>query len=129
MAKKKASRKSHKSAKPVKVGFFQAIRDVLIASLNRGQFPLAIFAVILGLIIWRMPEARVADLADEILRLLATGSLLGYILAFALVVSWTVHARSQRRTYENEMRRMSYEKKRLQRKLTDTNISSSEKGR
>jgi hypothetical protein len=37
--------------------FFQMLRDVLVASLNRGQFPMAIMGLIVIIAVCRMPPA------------------------------------------------------------------------
>ena len=45
-----------------KVGFWEFLRDVLIASMNKGQFPAALIAMVVLSAIWRMPPADVSKL-------------------------------------------------------------------
>lgn len=95
--------------------------------MNKGQFPLAIFAFLLGLIILKMPPDKVGELADKCLSLLASGYLLGYVVALGAILGWFFHTKWQRRLINNEMQRIAGERSRLQEKLTDKRLESSEK--
>jgi len=55
------------------------VRDVLVASLNKGQFPVAIIAAIVVVALWKMPGEEVARLAFEILNRLVDLSVLGWL--------------------------------------------------
>ena len=55
------------SKEGVKVSLFEFLRDVLIASIEKGQFPAALIAIIALSMIWRMPPADVGKLVFRLL--------------------------------------------------------------
>lgn len=92
----------------------QALRDVLVASINKGQFPLAVFALISGLLIFKMPPEDVSKLVFEVLDMLHRWELAGYFLSFFGFGGWFIHAKWQRQIITNEMRRLSSERTTVQ---------------
>ena len=99
---------------PAKIGFWTMVRDVLVTSLNKGQFPPAILGMIVMLMILKMPAEDVSKLSFQLLAGLESRSLLGYALAVLGIGGWSIHARFQRRTYTAEVDRVSNEKTHLQ---------------
>lgn len=55
------------SKEGVKVSLFEFLRDVLIASIEKGQFPAALIAIIALSMIWRMAPADVGKLVFRLL--------------------------------------------------------------
>ena len=108
------------------MGISQALRDVLVASINKGQFPLAVFALIFGLIIFKMPPEDVSKLVFEVLGMLQRWEMVGYILSFFGFGGWFVHAKWQRQMITNEMRRLSIERTKAQGSKMGSLIKSSE---
>lgn len=82
-----------------------AFRDILVASINKGQFPLAILGLVAMSLIWRMPSEDVSKLVFRIVDGLERGMLLGYGLALVAFGGWYVHARYQRRLISVELSR------------------------
>ena len=125
---KKAVKSVPKTIRPDatnKIGFFHMIRDVLVASINKGQFLVALVGAIVFLFIWRIPAQDLTLLAREIGAGLQEWSVIGWLL-FALVsLSWCVFAIRSRRIYRAEIRRVSAEKSDLQKKLLGTDAPSS----
>lgn len=111
-----------------KLGFWNMVRDVLIASMNKGQFPLALIGVIVLTLIMKMPQEDVAKLVFEIWYNILNGKLISSVLFVATALGWTAHAKWQRRMITNEMERISGERTRLQQQALGGNLSSS-KGR
>lgn len=109
-----------------KIGMWTAVRDTAIASLNRGQFPIAVIAAILIIMLVKMPSEDVSTLAFKMYDDLVRFYLVGYVATIALALGWTAHARAQRRTIHLEMRRISDEKTKLQKRLLNRDLSSSE---
>ena len=107
------------------IGIPQAMRDVLIASINKGQFLLAVVALIIITMIIRMPEKDVSLLAFSILDRLGNGSYFGYILASLSTTGWFFHARFQRRIIVDELERLSTERTQLQHSQLGNNVKSS----
>lgn len=114
-----------KSGKSGGVSFWEAARDVFIASLNRGQFPVAIAGAIVALMIFRMPKDDVSKLAFQILNDLKSGWLGGYLLSVILAIGWLKHSRWQRREIALEMDRIGRQKTLLQEKLLQKKLPSS----
>jgi ABC-type multidrug transport system permease subunit len=106
-------------------GYAQMLRDILIASMNKGQFPVAIIALVLIVMILKMPAADVSRLVFHVLGLLERGSLLGYCLSSVLGMGWLLHARFQRRLIQDEMRRISEQRTSLQARALGKRIRSS----
>src|SRR5665213_4095854 len=90
-------RKSNKKPEGYKVTVWEMLRDVLVASMNKGQFPLAIVGLIIITIIWRMPSESVGKLAFEVVEEMKNGYLIGYVVAFVAIIGWFFHAKAQRR--------------------------------
>lgn len=81
---------------PAKVGYAQAIRDVFIASINKGQFPFAVVGAILALLLFRVPEAEIVPLIHWMVETVGTIWYLGYFLFVATVFAWYFHAQRVR---------------------------------
>lgn len=111
------------------VGFWQMLRDVLMASMARGQFPLAIVGGIFALLLARMPGEDVSELAFGVMDGLRNGSLAGFALSAMLLLAWVVHARFQRRSADAELRRVTSERNALQEQLLGSRVESSRRRR
>ena len=101
------------------------VRDVFIASMSKGQFPLAILGICTMLIILKMPSDNISNLVDKFLGLLAEWKIVGYVGAIFLSFGWFFHSKFQRRTFTDEIRRIFEERNKLQEKLTGKKNKSS----
>ena len=108
------------------IGFWHMLRDVLVASINKGQFPAALLGLVVLSLIWRMPKEDVGRLVSELMNGLRSGWLLGYVLAGVALVCWYLHARYQRRLITGEMRRIAKERDALQSHTVGKRLGSSE---
>src|SRR5262245_26218982 len=99
-----------------KFGFAQMLRDVFVASINRGQFLLAIVGLLLALMILKMPPEDVSKLVFRLLESIENGKILGYVLAIILAMGWFWHARWQRRMITDEMHRIGQQRTEAQSK-------------
>jgi hypothetical protein len=109
--------KRRKKEKPKSdIGFNQMLRDVLIASMNKGQFPLALGALIFVILILKMPQKDVSTLVFRLLDGAEARELLGWVSMVIMVVVWYLHTRSLRRWCAAELDRISNERNSLQRK-------------
>jgi len=86
------------------------MRDVLVASIHRGQFPPALIGLIALAVILKMPADDLAKVLFHFLDLLGRHELLGYLLAALCASGWFVHARLQRRWIGEERRRLGNER-------------------
>jgi hypothetical protein len=105
------------------------IRDIGVASLNKGQFPLAVFATIVILIVLRMPQETIAKFAFEILAQFKSLHIVGWVLSGLLASGWLIHSKKLRRVFSREFERISGEKKTLQEKLNAKVLPSSNKSK
>ncbi len=120
MGSKKQSRAEKRS-----INFWQMIRDVLVAALSKGQFPLALFGFILIFIIFKMPNEKVSELAFEIFYGVKSLNLIGIIISPIMLLGWFVHLRWQRKIFTMEIDRISQERNLYQKELLGKNINSS----
>jgi hypothetical protein len=109
-----------------KFSYAQMMRDVLVASMNKGQFPLAIVALIFIVIIVKMPAEDVSKLMFHVVERLEQGQMIGYVLAVFFAMGWFFHARFQRRLINDEMQRISQQRTSLQARTLGKRIKSSE---
>jgi hypothetical protein len=107
------------------IGWPQAFRDILIASMNRGQFPLAMVSCIVIVLIQKMPPEDVSILAASIMANLENGRLFGYFLSFMLAGGWFFHSKWQRRMLDSEIDRMSNERNKVQTQKLGKKLKSS----
>jgi len=91
--------------------YAQALRDVLVASINKGQFPIAILGMVILTVLFRMPAERVGELAVELLRQLLAGWLLGYVLFGVTLMGWFVHAKKIRTEYLQQLNALQAEER------------------
>lgn len=104
----------------------QAVRDIVVTSINRGQLPvLGIIAIVL-LLIWKMPGLEAAALAREIFQALRNGELWAYPLLAGALGGWFFHVKSMRRMFSDEAERIGREKSNLQSKLSGVQYQSSD---
>jgi hypothetical protein len=103
----------------------QVVRDVLIASMNKGQFPIAIVSFIIILLIIKMPAADVSKLVFSILDELENGKIMGWFLFGTSVLSWFAHARWQRKQFTYEIDRLSVERNKAQQRNFGPQMGSS----
>lgn len=95
------------------------LRDVLVTSINRGQFPPALLALVALAIVFKMPAADMSLLALRVVSLMERHELLGYAFTVFCAAGWFLHARLQRRWIGDERRRMSSERAELRALLTE----------
>jgi len=101
-------------------------RDVLIASLNKGQFLIGLVGMIFTIMILKMPSEDVSKLVFEIINDLKDGSLYGYLGGIISIMGWFLHAKGQRRRISKEMERIGREKSKLQSNQLGGDVRSSE---
>jgi hypothetical protein len=101
------------------------IQNVLVSSMAKGQAPLFVVAGIFALMVVKMPAEDVSKLVFRILDALEHGYLFGYVGTVLSVGGWFVHAKVQRRTIHEEMKRLAEHRTKLQLQQ-GTDLESSE---
>ena len=105
-----------------------AFRDVAIASMNKGQFPILVVGVIFVVALLRMPPGDVGKLMLKFLEALERHELFGYVASLVLAMSWFFHSRFQRKTITDEITRLADERDKLQAQL-NIKLKSSDRHR
>ncbi|MFW5700636.1 MAG: hypothetical protein ACOCWM_03015 [Cyclobacteriaceae bacterium] len=118
--------KQKKTQNYYRPNFWGMMRDVLLASMSKGQFPLAIFSFVLIILILRLPSNETVVIFNKILDLFSNLSLLGWLLAVFFLIAWHISLKRQRKVHNNEVKRMAIEKKELQEILLDRKIETSQ---
>jgi hypothetical protein len=119
------NKKNRETSQPV--GFWEMFRDVLIASLNKGQFIPALIGLSYILMIVKMPSEDVSRLMFEIVDKIEKGYLVGYAFGIISLCSWFIHSKWQRRKIVLEMKRLGEEKSGLQKNQLGNIVKSSQK--
>ncbi len=102
------------------IGFWHMMRDVLVSSLNKGQFPVAILGVIILTWLIRLPETDLSKLTFETFDFFKTYYIGGYISTIGLALGWFYHSKRQRRLHTEEIARLSGERTEWQQKALET---------
>jgi hypothetical protein len=111
-----------------RTGFYDMLRDVLIASLVKGQFLIALGALILIILIVKLSSRDLGRIVLRMLDVVERGHI-GYLLAGVSLFGWCLHAKYQRRAAVRELRRLSRERNRLRPRSLGDVVKSSEVSR
>ena len=95
--------------------------------MNKGQFPFAVFSILILALILKMPSEDVTEFAYSVLQALINTRLLGWGLTILLAVGWFISNKALRRKHSSEFKRIGQEKKKVQEKLILRELPSSNK--
>jgi hypothetical protein len=109
-----------------KSNMWAMLRDVLIASINKGQLPIAGIILFLIILAIKMPSEQAGKLLFELLDLFVKWKIVGWVLFGFSVFGWFIHLKIQRRVFTKEISRAGDEKTKLQKRLLPKQIESSE---
>lgn len=109
------------------VTWAQAVRDIFVTSMNRGQLPVLGLIAIVLMLIWKMPDADAGKLMHDLLAALRAGEMWSYGLLAATLAGWFFHAKLMRREFSDEALRIGREKSELQGKLSGVKYESSDR--
>jgi len=122
MQKKKKSGSGSNEAN----GWPTAVRDIVVAAIDRGQLPVLFFGVVLMIIAWKLPENEAAQLLHEFISGLSNHSLIGWGFSAVCITSWRIHTKILRKEFGSECQRIGREKSLLQNKMSGGIFPSSE---
>ncbi len=77
----------------LRVGLYEFLRDVLLASIDKSQFPFALAAIIVLAVIWKLSPADLAHLLVRLVTFAERRSDVGYVVAIISLVGWLFHVR------------------------------------
>ena len=102
------------------------IQNVLIASLNKGQFIIGIIGMIFIILVLKLSSSDSKLFLDEVINKAHSWYYWGWILGLISTAGWFFSTKRLRSLHEKEMKRVSDEKSKLQqnhipKKLSSTN--------
>lgn len=123
MATKKNPTKDYNYNRP---NIWGMMRDIIIASMNKGLFiPAAIFLLLLILFL-KLNSEDTRILLKEIFDIFTQWKTLGWVIALFSIIGWIYNTKYLRRIHAIEMRRIAEEKKLLQEKNINEKLPSSD---
>lgn len=120
-----ASKNNRKHRNSVRITWAQAIRDIVIVSINKGQLPILAVCAIVVIILLRLPPQSLLTLTNRVFELLEKGVLWSYMIIAILVLMYFYHVRLLRKTFSDEAERIGNEKSDLQEQLANRKFKSS----
>ena len=100
-----------------KVTWAQAFRDVVIASIEKGQLPVLFGFGSFFLLIWKLDSSDSLVLLNSILEKLSDWYLYGYVLFLLSILGWYSSSKNLHKMHFEECDRVGREKTELQDKL------------
>lgn len=111
------SNTSPKYFNPVRPNFWGMIRDIAIVSINKGQFPLAIAAAVIMIILLKLPSEDVSKLIFRVFDNFNLTNWGGWLLSFILTLVWYINIKTLRNNHLKEIDRIDKEKENLEQLL------------
>lgn len=105
--------------------FWGMIQNVLIASLNKGQFIIGIVGIVLIILTIKLPSNDAKDLITQFIEVLKDWKFLGWFTSTLLSVGWFFSNKRLRRIYSEEFSRVGQEKTNLQNKFSKSKLKTS----
>lgn len=102
----------------------KAFRDIVVASINKGQFPLVAVFLIFAIISWRIPAEVIGKVVEDVFYSGNRG-IYGYILSLIIAFAWLGHSKKMRKEHSDELERIGTEKSKAQSKASNRNFKSS----
>lgn len=122
MAKNK---KQKQKIKKISINGWVALRDFMVAGLNKGQLPAATLSALVILFVWKMPGKDITPLIRDIFDRLVDLSLLGWLLFGISIIGWAKHSKAQRRWWSREIDRIAEERNKWQELAMKKKLGSS----
>lgn len=106
--------------------FWGMMRDVLIHSLNKGQFLIGLIGFCIIIMILKMSQERTEEFIFELLSMVKSIYYVGWTLTFICILGWYSSSRRLRKIHTSEMRRISQEKKSIQENSLGIKLATSD---
>ncbi|MDV3756812.1 hypothetical protein CMU20_17520 [Elizabethkingia anophelis] len=103
------------------------IQNVLIASLNKGQFLIGIVGLCIIIMIIKLSPEDTKDFLDDLLVSAGDWKYMGWLLGVFSTAGWFFTSKRMRTLHTKEISRMSEEKKKLQQSKIPKKLGSSNK--
>lgn len=109
--------KTNKYTEKNKVTIAQAVRDIVIASMNKGQLPLVFIGFYVLVILIRIPDTEILHFLENFALALKNSCYWGYVMFILVTFGWFFSAKQMRKMHSDECHRIGKEKSSLQEKL------------
>jgi hypothetical protein len=107
------------------MNFWAMCERVLIASMNKGQFPIACVFIIILVWLIRLPEENLYGLFQELFDKIYNYYIWGWIISIIVTFTSVFGLKYLRRVHTEEIQRLSEEKTKLQEKFLGEKILKS----
>lgn len=108
-----------------KVNFYGMLQHVLIASMNKGQFPIACITIIFLVLIFKLDSDGAIKIIEDLLTILVDLRYIGWGVALVIAIMWFFSIKFLRRMHSSEISRIAKEKSSLQQSKIETKLNSS----
>lgn len=123
---KEPTKAYHNQGNPYRPNGWGMIRDIIIASMNKGQFLVAGVWLLLLILFLKLSPNQAYAVVRKFGKLLVNGQIAGWVLLWIVVIAWLFHSKYQRRNFTREMKRIAQEKKDIQQTQLGTRLGSSQ---
>lgn len=94
-------------AKKTTLRWVDVVNNVVLRLISTGQLPIIALLALLGLMVYRTPQAQIVEVWRILQKMLDRHSGLGYAIGIFSGGGWIIHTRLQRRHFEHEHERMA----------------------
>ncbi len=122
--KRKHNNKGNSYYRP---NFWGMMRDVLIQSLNKGQFLIGLVGFIIMILVLKMSQDQVDKMMMELVQMFKSLYYFGWFLAIVCIFGWYLTSKKLRKIQSQEVTRMAKEKNALQELAINKSLSTSNK--
>ena len=98
------------------IGMWTAIRDIVVASMRKGQLPILGVIGLLGLVLYKTPSVYFPTLWTTVFGRSGLVCVVSLTANVGLIVGWAVHLRVQRRWFKEETERIVASRNEVQQK-------------
>lgn len=106
---------------------WHAIRDIVVASINKGQLLVILLGAVILVVAIRLPPQKLGTLAENVIERLVKGDLWGWMLFVVVSAAWSIVSSKSRRAQKKEIDRIGSEKSKAQQRAQGKDVKSSKK--
>lgn len=107
------------------IGMWQALQNVTIHALDRGQLLQVGLLAIIGILVFKLDAKDAAGVLNELFQMFRNLATLGWVIGVLTLVGWYSHVKWIRNATKKEFTRLADERNELQQRLTESQLNSS----
>lgn len=101
------------------------IQNIMIAGMNKGQLLASIFGIVIIILIVKIPNSEIVPFIGKVANGFGETKYVGWFLFSVTAIITYYQNKKLRRSFSEELNRITEEKKRLQEKIHKTNLPTS----